>query len=91
MAGCGVETPTTTPIPKPTVEPSTVDASVESEVEGLVAGRAGVAAPPGFGANVFFPGLSNPSNFAVSGDGRVYVSEQNGDIAPFSSFNNTTT
>ena len=46
-----------------------------------MAGGAGLAVPPGFGANVYFLGLSNPTSIAVSGDGRVFVSEQDGDIA----------
>ncbi len=54
---------------------------MESEVGGLVAGGAGLAVPSGFGANVYFLGLSNPTSIAVSGDGRVFVSEQDGDIA----------
>ena len=48
---------------------------------GLVAGGAGLAVPPGFGANVFFLGLSNPTSIAVSDDGVVYVSQQDGAIA----------
>lgn len=83
-AGCGVETPTPTQIPDPTLESSAVDVSVESEVGGLVAGGAGLAVPPGFGGNVYFLGLSNPTSIAVSGDGRVFVSEQDGDIAVLS-------
>ena len=66
---CGVETPTPTQIPEPTEVASAIDESVESEVEGLVAGGAGLAVPPGFGANVYFLGLSNPTSIAVSEDG----------------------
>ena len=40
-----------------------------------------MAVPPGFGANVFFLGLSNPTSIAVSDDGVVYVSQQDGAIA----------
>ncbi len=82
VAGCGTETPT--PIPEPTEVASAIDVSVESEVGGLVAGGAGLVVPPGFGANVYFLGLSNPTGIAVSGDGRVFVSEQDGDIAVLS-------
>ena len=80
-AGCGVETPTPAQIPEPTEVASAIDVSVESEVGDLVAGGAGLAVPSGFGANVYFLGLSNPTSIAVSGDGRVFVSEQDGDIA----------
>ena len=54
---------------------------VAEEDMGLVAGGAGLAVPPGFGANVFFLGLSNPTSIAVSDDGVVYVSQQDGAIA----------
>ena len=54
---------------------------VAEEDGGLVAGGAGLAVPPGFGANVFFLGLSNPTSIAVSDDGVVYVSQQDGAIA----------
>ena len=79
VAGCGTETPT--PIPEPTVEASPVDVPAEGGVGTLVAGGAGLVVPSGFGANVYFLGLSNPTSIAVSGDGRVFVSEQDGDIA----------
>ena len=86
MVGCGSEapTPTPTPIPPPTEKPAEPTPTAEKEAEadvGLVAGGAGLAVPPGFGANVFFLGLSNPTSIAVSDDGVVYVSQQDGAIA----------
>ena len=81
VAACGAQDPTPTPTPTqvPTTEES--PSEPETEISGLVAGGAGLAVPPGFGANVFFLGLSNPTSIAVSGDGTVFVSEQDGDIA----------
>ena len=85
VVACGSEapTPTPTPIPPPTETPDepTPTADLEAETMGLVAGGAGLAVPPGFGANVFFLGLSNPTSIAVSDDGVVYVSQQDGAIA----------
>ena len=81
VAGCGPEPLTPTQVPEPTVESSTADVSMEGEVGGLVAGGAGLAVPAGFGANVYFLGLSNPTSISVADDGRVFVSEQDGDIA----------
>ena len=80
--GCGAETSTPTPTPteKPAEPTPTMQKMVEVDV-GLVAGGAGLAVPPGFGANVFFLGLSNPTSLAVSDDGVVYVSQQDGTIA----------
>lgn len=65
------------PIPTETTEHDEVAVAEEE----LVAGGAGLAVPSGFGANVYFLGLSNPTSIAVSGEGRVFVSEQDGDIA----------
>ena len=58
-----------------------VEKETEEDIEGLVSGGAGIAVPSGFGANVYFLGLSNPTSIAVSGEGTVYVSEQDGAIA----------
>ena len=81
-AGCGAEISSATPEPRATGIAGTDEASeVVVKAEGLVAGGAGLAVPPGFGANVYFLGLSNPTSIAVSGDGTVFVSEQDGDIA----------
>ena len=82
-AGCGAGSPTPAPEPTPTPAPATptiVEIGVR-EGSGLVAGGAGLAVPPGFGANVFFLGLSSPTSIAVSDDGTVYVSQQDGAIA----------
>ena len=84
VVGCGSEAPTPTPTPPPAekpAEPTPTMEKVAEEDEGLVAGGAGLAVPPGFGANVFFLGLSNPTSIAVSDDGVVYVSQQDGAIA----------
>ena len=90
VVGCGAPDPTTTPTPTekpaaptPTEIPDdpTPATEVKTEIMGLVAGGAGLAVPPGFGANVFFLGLSNPTSIAVSDDGVVYVSQQDGAIA----------
>ncbi len=81
VAGCGAETPTPIPTPEPTPSANVEQDKDAVTGDGLVAGGAGLAVPPGFGANVFFLGLSNPTSIAVSGDGRVFVSEQDGDIA----------
>ena len=78
IIGCGVQTPTPIPTEAPAESPAEEALPVEM---GLVAGGAGLAAPPGFGANVYFLGLSNPTSIAVSEDGTVFVSEQNGAIA----------
>ena len=81
-AGCGAQISSATPEPRATGIAGTDEASeVVVKAEGLVAGGAGLAVPPGFGANVYFLGLSNPTSIAVSGDGTVFVSEQDGDIA----------
>ncbi len=79
VAGCGVSTSTPTPPERP--EEPTTTADAETASIGLVSGGAGLAVPPGFGANVFFLGLSNPTSIAVSDDGVVYVSQQDGAIA----------
>ena len=79
--GCGSEVPTPTPPTTETPDEPTPTADLEAETMGLVAGGAGLAVPPGFGANVFFLGLSNPTSIAVSDDGVVYVSQQDGAIA----------
>ena len=92
LMGCGASEPTATPTPtekpaaptpteKPAESTPTTVRAVEAETMGLVAGGAGLAVPPGFGANVFFLGLSNPTSIAVSDDGVVYVSQQDGAIA----------
>ena len=81
VAGCGAETPTPIPTPEPTPSANVEQDKDAVTGDGLVAGGAGLAVPPGFQANVFFLGLSNPTSIAVSGDGRVFVSEQDGDIA----------
>ena len=80
-AGCGSEAPTPTPPTTETPDEPTPTADLEAETMGLVAGGAGLAVPHGFGANVFFLGLSNPTSIAVSEDGVVYVSQQDGVIA----------
>ena len=81
VAGCGAETPTPIPTPEPTHSANVEQDKDAVTGDGLVAGGAGLAVMPGFGANVFFLGLSNPTSIAVSGDERVFVSEQDGDIA----------
>ena len=79
--GCGAQDPTPTPIPADTPTTEESPSEPETKISGHVAGGAGLAVPPGFGANVYFLGLSNPTSIAVSGDGTVFVSEQDGDIA----------
>ncbi len=79
VLGCGAQVPTPTPTETPTTE--AMPSEREPEISGLVAGGAGLAMPPGFGANVYFLGLSNPTSIAVSGDGVVFVSQQDGTIA----------
>ena len=79
--GCGPQDPTPTPIPTDTPTTEESPSEPDTEISGLVAGGAGLAVPPGFGVNVYFLGLSNPTSIAVSGDGTVFVSEQDGDIA----------
>ena len=84
--GCGTESPTPTLHPEPTMETAGDDTPEQVEVAGLVSGGAGLAVPPGFGANVYFLGLSNPTGISVSGDGTVYVSEQDGTIAALTDY-----
>ena len=94
VVGCASEAPIPTPTlaptqsptenpaePSLTAEPTPTTVRTVEEDAGLVAGGAGLAVPPGFGANVFFLGLSNPTSIAVSDDGVVYVSQQDGTIA----------
>ena len=76
---CGTGEPTETLVTSPTSPP--VEKEAEKDIEDLVSGGAGIAVPSGFGANVYFLGLSNPTSIAVSGEGTVYVSEQDGAIA----------
>ena len=85
IIGCGGGAPVPTPsLTQPPTELPTEEATPaerDTQVLGLVSGGAGIAVPQGFGANVFFLGLSNPTSIAVADDGRVFVSEQDGDIA----------
>ena len=61
VMGCGAETSTATPTPtERPAEPTPTMEKVAEEDGGLVAGGAGLAVPPGFGANVFFPRTFQP-------------------------------
>ena len=46
----------------------------------LVHGQAGIIAPPGFNADVFYPRFSNPTSMAWGPDGNLYISQQSGEI-----------
>ena len=80
--GCGAQDPTPVPTEAPAAE--AIPSEREPVISGLVSGGAGLAVSPGFGANVYFLGLSNPTSITVSGDGTVFVSEQDGAIAALS-------
>ena len=57
----------------------------------LVCSPAAVAAPPaGFQETVAFSGLSSPTNFAFSPDGRVFVAEKSGLIKVFDGLGDST-
>jgi glucose/arabinose dehydrogenase len=46
----------------------------------LAQGQTDFVVPPGFGVDVFYPGLSNPTSMAWGPDGNLYVSQQSGEI-----------
>jgi glucose/arabinose dehydrogenase len=54
--------------------------SVTAFTPALVRGQAGITAPSGFGVDVFYPGLSNPTSMAWGPDSNLYVSQQSGEI-----------
>ena len=55
-----------------------------------VGAQSALSLPSGFHASIYAQGLSNPTSLAVGPDGRVYVAQQNGDIAAIGR-NGTTT
>ena len=74
--------PTSVPALPTSVPPSPapIQGTEAPGAPGLVAAGAGLALPPGFRANVFFVGLTNPTSMTFSPDSTLFVSQEGGTI-----------
>ncbi|MEE9249025.1 MAG: PQQ-dependent sugar dehydrogenase, partial [Dehalococcoidia bacterium] len=66
--------------------PTPTQGTEAPEAPGLMAAGAGLALPPGFGANVFFVGLTSPTSMTFSPDGTLFVSQEDGAIVAIIDF-----